>query len=639
MQDGFFRAAAATPPVRVADVTYNTQQILSLIQKAAEAGCGLVCFPELSLTGYTCGDLFKERALLRAAEEGLAQLMEAAKSLDVLCAVGLPVAGEGALYNCGAVFHRGRLLGLIAKESLPNYSEFYEMRYFTPAPQAQPFSFCGQQTFLGRGLLFPCENVEGLCVAGEICEDLWGLTPPSARLAQNGATVLLNLSCSDETIGKAPYRRDLVKMWSGRLLGAYVYADAGPGESTTDMVFAGHNILAENGSVLKESSLFTQGLTTADIDLERLTQERMRMNTWKPRRDPDVLRIPFAYQPETLSAFQPQRSFPRLPFVPEDQAGLASRCGLILTMQSQGLATRLSHIQGKSVVVGLSGGLDSTLALLVCVRAFDTLGLSRKGILAVSMPCFGTTGRTKSNAQRIAEELGVDFREIRLEKAVAQHFADIGQDPQSLDVTFENAQARERTQVLMDLANQRGALVIGTGDLSELALGWATYNGDHMSMYGVNGSIPKTLVRHLVRYEASLCPQASPLSQALLDVLATPVSPELLPPKDGEIAQKTEELVGPYELHDFFLYYILRFGFRPRKIYAMACRAFQGQYSPDVVKKWLVSFYRRFFTQQFKRSCLPDGPKVGSVTLSPRGDFRMPSDACAALWLQEAQSL
>ncbi len=642
MRDGFFRVAAATPRGKAADVAHNKDAIAALIREAYDAGCGLVCFPELSLTGYTCGDLFRERALLKSAEEALGQLMEDVKDLDILCAVGLPVACEGALYNCGAVFHRGRLLGLVAKESIPNYSEFYELRYFTPACGARAVSFCGQETVLGKGLLFPCENVEGLCVAGEICEDLWGAQPPSAKLAQNGATVLVNLSCSDETIGKAEYRRGLVQMWSGHILSAYVYADAGPGESTTDMVFAGHDLIAENGAVLKESGLFESGLTIAEIDLELLVQERMRMNTWQPRRDPDVARVPFSYLPETLERFTPGRVFSRFPFVPENQEGLSSRCRLILTMQSQGLATRLHHINGKSVVVGLSGGLDSTLALLVCVRAFDSLGLPRKGILAVSMPCFGTTGRTKSNAQRMAEELGVDFREINIEKAVRQHFADIGQDPQCFDVTFENAQARERTQVLMDLANQRGALVIGTGDLSELALGWATYNGDHMSMYGVNGSIPKTLVRHLVRWEAGHCPETESgnrLRKALLDVLDTPVSPELLPPKDGEIAQKTEELVGPYELHDFFLYYVLRYGFTPGKIYRMACGAFEGEYEPEVIKKWLCSFYRRFFSQQFKRSCLPDGPKVGSVTLSPRGDFRMPSDASAALWLKEAQEL
>ena len=638
MKDGFFRVAAATPPVRAAGVEENVRQIEKLIRQGAEEGCGLVCFPELAVTGYTCGDLFRDRALLKAGEQALARLLEATRDLDILCAVGVPVAWEGALYNCAALFHRGRLLGLPAKSCIPNYSEFYEARHFTPAPpQAAEVTFAGQRTFLGRGLLFPCENVEGLTVGAELCEDLWGACPPSGALARNGATVIVNPSCSDETIGKAEYRRDLVKMWSGHLLCAYVYADAGPGESTTDMVFAGHDLIAENGTVLGESQLFTHGLVTADIDLERLAQERRRMNTWQEQRDPAVVRVPFRYEEETLARFQPRRAFAKTPFVPQDQAGLESRCQLILTMQAQGLATRLSHIGCKSAVIGLSGGLDSTLALLVTVRAFDSLGLDRKGVHAVSMPCFGTTGRTKSNAQKIAQELGADFREVSIEKAVRQHFLDIGQEEASLDVTYENSQARERTQVLMDLSNRLGGIVIGTGDLSELALGWATYNGDHMSMYGVNASIPKTLVRHLVRYEAQRV--GGPLGEALFDVLDTPVSPELLPPKDGEIAQKTEELVGPYELHDFFLYYLLRFGFAPGKIYRMACQAFAGEYSPAVVKKWLSAFYRRFFTQQFKRSCLPDGPKVGSVTLSPRGDWRMPSDASWELWRQEIDGL
>ena len=637
MRDGFFRVAAATPAVRAAQVAGNLRSIKELIFQAAEEGCGLVCFPELAVTAYTCGDLFRDAALLAAAEQGLAQLLEDTKELDILCAVGVPVPWEGALYNCAALFHRGRLLGLPAKEHIPNYGEFYEARHFTPAPDPVTVAYCGQKVPLGKGLLFPCENVPGLTVAAELCEDLWGAQPPSAALAQNGATVVLNASCSDEVIGKAEYRRDLVKMWSGHLLCAYVYADGGPGESTTDMVFAGHDLIAENGALLGESQLFTHGLTTADIDLERLVQERRRMNTWQDRRDSAVVRVPFRYREETLQNFQPRRKFSPAPFVPRDQEGLTSRCQLILTMQAQGLATRLSHIGCKSAVIGLSGGLDSTLALLVTVRAFDRLHLDRKGIYAVSMPCFGTTGRTKSNAQKIAEELGVDFREVSIEKAVRQHFADIGQDMDCLDAAFENSQARERTQVVMDLANRVGGIAIGTGDLSELALGWATYNGDHMSMYGVNASVPKTLVRYLVRYEAEHSGER--LAQALFDVLDTPVSPELLPPKDGEISQKTEELVGPYELHDFFLYYMLRFGFAPGKIYRMACRAFEGAYAPETIKRWLATFYRRFFSQQFKRSCLPDGPKVGSVTLSPRGDLRMPSDASAQLWLEEIEKL
>ena len=637
MKDGFLRVAAATPETRVADVKANTGAVRKLIEQAAEQGCAAVCFPELAVTAYTCGDLFRDRTLLTAAEQGLAGLMEATKELDILCAAGVPVPWGGALYNCAAVFHRGRLLGRAAKASIPNYSEFYEARHFTPAPAAQSVTYCGQDTVLGSGLLFPCGNVEGLCFGVEICEDLWGVQPPSAALAQNGATVLLNLSCSDETIGKSEYRRDLVRMWSGHLLSAYVYADAGRGESTTDLVFSGHDLIAENGTLLAESGLFTTGLVTADIDLERLSQERRRMNTWTERADSGVVKVPFCYRESTLAAFEPRREAPRRPFVPQDGAGLEDRCRLILTMQAEGLRTRLSHIRGRTVVVGLSGGLDSTLALLVAVRAFDGLGLDRRGIHAVSMPCFGTTGRTKSNAQKIAEELGVDFREISIEKAVRQHFADIGQEESNTDVAYENSQARERTQVLMDLANQCGGLVLGTGDLSELALGWATYNGDHMSNYAVNASIPKTLVRYLVRFEADHSGER--LKQALYDVLDTPVSPELLPPKDGEIAQKTEELVGPYELHDFFLYYLLRFGFTPGKIYRMACRSFAGEYGPEVVKSWLRTFYRRFFTQQFKRSCLPDGPKVGSVALSPRGDFRMPSDACYTVWMEEIDGL
>ncbi|WP_369298930.1 NAD(+) synthase [uncultured Neglectibacter sp.] len=639
MKDGFLKLAAATPEVKVADPRENARRIAALIRQAAKEGCGAVCFPELSLTGYTCGDLFRDKTLLDAAEESLMWLMKDTEALDILCAVGVPVPARGGLYNGCAVFQRGELLGIPAKTHIPNYSEFYEARHFTPAPADSFFlEFAGQETLLGS-MVFSCENVEGLCFGVEICEDLWGAEPPSAQLAQNGATVLLNPSCSDETIGKAEYRRELVKSWSGHLLAAYVYADSGLGESTTDMVFAGHDIIAENGSLLNESRLFTTGLLTAEVDIERLSQERRRMNTWQEetasRRE--LPHIPFRYEEKTLESFAPGRVFSRYPFVPQDKEGLSSRCELILTMQSVGLATRLSHIGCQDLVLNLSGGLDSTLALLAAVRAFDRLDLPRKGIHTLSLPCFGTTSRTKSNAQKIAEELGVDFAEISIEQAVKQHFADIGQSMDKLDVTFENSQARERTQVAMDMANKVNGIVLGTGDLSELALGWATYNGDHMSMYGVNASIPKTLVRHLVRYEAEH--SGDRLRQALEDVLDTPVSPELLPPKDGEIAQKTEEVVGPYELHDFFLYYMLRFGFRPGKIYRMACRSFQDDYSPETVKHWLTVFYRRFFGQQFKRSCLPDGPKVGSVTLSPRGDFRMPSDASRQIWLDEIEGL
>ncbi len=637
MKDGFFRVAAATPEIVVASPEENAQRIGELIREAAEQGCGTVCLPELCLTAYTCGDLFHNQALLKGAERALEKLMEETKDLDILCMVGIPVASQGSLYNCAAVFHKGRLLGLPAKSFIPNYGEFYEARYFSPARPPKEIVFCGQKTWLGEGLLFPCENVEGFTAGVEICEDLWDAEPPSIGLAKAGATVIFNPSCSNEVAGKAQYRRDLVRMWSGHILAAYVYADGGSGESTGDMVFAGHNIIAENAAVLGESQLFSTGLTVAEVDLEELLFERRRTNTWTDGEIMGQIRIPFRYGRTTLERFSPRRRFSRQPFVPQDPATREERCQLILTMQAQGLATRLKHISCKNAVVAFSGGLDSTLAALVTVRAFDILGLPRKGILTISMPCFGTTERTRRNAETMARELGVEFREQSIAKTVLSHFEDIGQDPANYDVTFENAQARERMQVAMDLANQRGGIVVGTGDLSELALGWATYNGDHMSMYAVNADVPKTLVRHLVSFEAQRLGGA--LDEALRDVLDTPVSPELLPPKDGEIAQKTEELVGPYELHDFFLYHMLRHGFGPGKIYRMACRTFSEDYTPEVIKGWLRVFTRRFFTQQFKRSCLPDGPKVGTVAVSPRGDLRMPSDASAALWLKEIDEL
>ena len=630
--DGFFRIAAATPQIKVADCDYNKDSILALMRRCETEKVGAVVFPELCLTGYTCGDLFRDSTLISGAEKALGELLEETKSMNLLALVGLPVASGVKLLNCAAVFTRGRILGLATKSNIPNYCEFYEARHFSPGPEHGEAALCGQTVPMGSHLVFRCENIPGLAVGAEICEDLWVPCPPSQNLALAGATVLFNLSASDEVVGKAPYRRSLVAGQAGRLLCAYAYTDAGAGESTTDLVFSGHRILAENGSVLAESRPFTTGLTVAEIDLERIAQERRRMTTWPGGGDAEV--IPF-----TLAApdFTPERVFPCLPFVPEDRGDLAERCEMILRMQAEGLAARLSHIGAKSAVLGISGGLDSTLALLVTVRAFDLLGLSRKGILAVTMPGFGTTKRTKSNAGRLAELLGTDYRDIPIGESVSLHFRDIGHDPAVRDVTYENSQARERTQVLMDLANQNGGLVIGTGDLSELALGWATYNGDHMSMYGVNCSVPKTLVRHLVRHAADAAPAG--LRAVLEDVLATPVSPELLPPDHGRIAQKTENIVGPYELHDFFLYYMLRFGFSPAKIYRMAVRSFAGTFDAATVKKWLREFYRRFFMSQFKRSALPDGPKVGTVTLSPRGDWRMPSDASAALWMREIDSL
>jgi NAD+ synthase (glutamine-hydrolysing) len=628
MKDGFFRIAVATPKIRVADCEYNKNSVLAMMRECAARGAGAVAFPELCLTGYTCGDLFRGRALVAGAERALGELMAQTAELDLLALVGLPVACGAGLYNCAAVFCGGRLLGLAAKTYLPNYGEFYEARHFSRAPECAEAKLCGQTVPLGNSLVFRCETVPGLSVGAEICEDLWVPCPPSANLAQAGATVLFNLSASDEVIGKAPYRRGLVRQQSARLACAYAYADAGEGESTTDLVFTGHDLIAENGTVLRESEQFTAGFITADIDLQRLAQERLRMTTWE--NGGHAHEIPFSMREPQ---FRVERKFPALPFVPDDKEELSDRCEKILNLQAWGLRTRLEHTRAKRVVLGVSGGLDSTLALLVSARAFDMLRLDRKGILAVTMPGFGTTKRTKSNAQKLAELLGAEFREIPIGENVSRHFQDIGHNPETRDVTYENAQARERTQVLMDLANQCGGFVIGTGDLSELALGWATYNGDIMSMYSVNCSVPKTLVRHLVRHAARTAP--ADLRALLEDVLATPVSPELLPPENGKIAQKTESIVGPYELHDFFLYYTMRFGFPPAKIYRMAVASFAGYFDAATVKKWLREFYRRFFANQFKRSCLPDGPKVGSVALSPRGDWRMPSDASVRLWMDE----
>lgn len=628
MKDGFFRIAAATPVIRVADCQHNAAAIIALMREAEQRQVGTVVFPELCLTGYTCGDLFRDSTLIAGAQTALEQILRETRDLQVIAVIGVPVAVNAELYNTAAVIQQGKILGLAAKRSIPNYSEFYETRHFSSAPPTCEIRFCGQTVPIGGDLLFRCLSVPELVLGVEICEDLWTPEPPSANLAACGATVILNPSASDEVIGKVAYRRTLVTGQSARLICAYAYADAGEGESSTDLIFSGHNLIAENGVLLAEAPLFTTGLLCADVDLQRLVQERRHMTTWQ--NSGSCHEILFDLSPRPLAI---QRTFSPLPFVPSDSSDLYERCELILSMQAEGLKTRLRHTGGKNAVLGLSGGLDSTLALLVTVRAFDSLGIDRKGITAVSMPGFGTTSRTKNNASGLAQSLGVKFREISISAAVEQHFKDIGHDPQLHDVTYENSQARERTQVLMDIANQTGGLVIGTGDLSELALGWATYNGDHMSMYGVNASIPKTLVRHLVRHAAE---HSDPKARVLLlDILDTPVSPELLPPVNGEISQKTEDLVGPYELHDFFLYYMLRFGFCPSKIYRMARLAFAGTYDEETIKKWLLVFYRRFFAQQFKRSCLPDGPKVGSVTLSPRGDWRMPSDASSRLWLEE----
>ena len=637
MKDGFLKAAALSPALRVADCAYNAGQIAEAMQACAGRGIKLAVFPELALTGYTCGDLFFQQALQQAALQGLAQILQASEGLDLVALVGLPVAVNGKLYNCAAVVCGGRLLGLVPKTCLPNYGEFYEKRHFAPGDKkVRTVTVCGQQVPFGTQLLFQCRQMPAFVLGVELCEDLWSALPPSTFHALAGATVIANLSASDETVGKAEYRRALVANQSARLLCCYLYASAGHGESTQDMVFAGHDLVAENGVLLAETEPFKGGDAVSELDCARMLAERARNTSFVPNDEGyQVVGFDLAVTETALT-----RWVDPAPFVPGDARRRAERCELILRMQADGLAKRIEHTHAKTAVIGISGGLDSCLALLVAARAMRQLDRPASDVLAVTMPCFGTTKRTRSNAEILCQELGVSFREVNITATVRSHFADIGHDGQTPDVTFENSQARVRTLELMDIANLNGGFVVGTGDLSELALGWATYNGDHMSMYGVNAGVPKTLVRHLVRYEADTAPTDA-LRRVLLDILDTPVSPELLPAKDGEIAQRTEELVGPYELHDFYLYYVLRFGFGPRKIFRLAKAAFAGrpEYTDQVLYKWLRSFYWRFFAQQFKRSCLPDGPKVGSVTLSPRGDWRMPSDASAAAWLAELETL
>lgn len=634
MRHGFIKVAAATPDIRVADVDYNKGQIIKQMDEAAEAGAKIIVFPELCITGYTCSDLFLQDILLNSAKKALVEIAEHTKKLDALVFVGVPIAVGGELYNVAAALNHGNILGFTTKSFLPNYGEFYEMRQFRPGPKkAEKILFGGKEIPFGPQLLFVENQMANLIVSAEICEDVWSPVPPSIEAAREGATVIVNCSASDETIGKASYREALISGQSARLISGYIYANAGEGESTTDLVFGGHNLIAENGTILAEAKRFSNGIIYTEFDVQKIANERRKNTTFTETQEHVLPRIPFGLeQTETILT----RTFPSRPFVPRDDQERAKRCEEILTIQAMGLKKRLAHTHAKSAVVGISGGLDSTLALLVTAKAFDALGLERSGITAVTMPCFGTTDRTYQNACKMSLKVGATLREVRIGDAVMQHFKDIGHDPQDHSVTYENSQARERTQVLMDIANQTGGLVIGTGDMSELALGWATYNGDHMSMYGVNASVPKTLVRHLVHYYADTCEDSS-LKEVLYDVLDTPVSPELLPPKDGEIAQKTEDLVGPYELHDFFLYYFLRMGYEPGKIYRIAKLSFAGEYDDETIYKWLRTFCWRFFSQQFKRSCLPDGPKVGTVALSPRGDWRMPSDACVALWIQNLE--
>ena len=635
MKNGFVKVAAATPDIRVADVEFNTQNIINVMEEAQKNGAKILVFPELCVTGYTCSDLFDHSVLLKASRKALLEIAENTSDKDMLVFVGAPLEVNGKLYNVAAAMNQGEILGFTTKTFLPNYGEFYEMRQFTPGPQTvREITFEGKKIPFGPQILFQAKGMEELVVAAEICEDVWSPIPPSIQAALEGATVIVNCSASDETIGKDTYRRALISGQSARLISGYIYANAGEGESTTDLVFGGHNIIAENGTILKESSRYVNEIIYSEIDLQRITGETRKNTTFQPLDEETLVRVPFTIE-ETKTFLT--RTFPKKPFVPSDEQTRAQRCEEILTIQAMGLKKRLAHTNARTAVVGISGGLDSTLALLVTARAFDMLGRDKKDIIAVTMPCFGTTDRTYQNACEMSKKVGATLIEVPIADAVNVHFRDIGHDPEDHSVTYENCQARERTQVLMDIANKTWGMVIGTGDLSELALGWATYNGDHMSMYGVNASVPKTLVRHLVKYAADDTTDEA-LKNVLYDVLDTPVSPELLPPKDGDIAQKTEDLVGPYELHDFFLYFMLRFGYEPSKIFRIACMTFDGEYDKETIFKWLETFCRRFFSQQFKRSCLPDGPKVGTVALSPRGDWRMPSDACVAVWMRDLEA-
>ncbi|NSG98874.1 NAD(+) synthase [Anaerostipes hadrus] len=632
MKDGFIKVAAATPKIKVADPAYNTEEILKIIDETEKNGASILVFSELTISGYTCGDLFLQQPLLTECKNQLLRIVKATENKSMLVVVGCPIVIKQKLYNCAVVISDGSILGIVPKTHLPNYSEFYELRHFTSGEGLEEDLWFGEEfgyVNVAVNQLFKCKEIPELVVACEICEDLWVPLPPSTYHAMAGATVICNPSASVETTTKESYRRSLVSNQSARLLAAYIYADAGEGESTQDVVYSGHHLICENGSVLAEAKRFTNEIIYADIDVQKLAAERRKMTSFPGGQTDDYFEQEFSLE---VKENKITRTFPKAPFVPDNQDERDKRCDEILSLQSMGLKKRLEHTNCKHAVVGISGGLDSTLAVLVTARAFDLLDIPRENLICVTMPCFGTTDRTYQNAVSLIKELGATLKEVRIEKAVRQHFADIGHDENNHDVTYENSQARERTQILMDMANQYNGMVIGTGDMSELALGWATYNGDHMSMYAVNCSVPKTLVRYLVLYYAETT-ENKKLSEVLMDVLDTPVSPELLPPVDGVISQKTEDLVGPYELHDFFLYYMLRFGFPKAKLYRMAKLTFDGVYDDETIKKWLDKFYWRFFSQQFKRSCLPDGPKVGSVTVSPRGDLRMPSDASPTAWL------
>lgn len=636
MKDGFVKVASATPEIRVADCVFNSENILNIIRKAENKGVKLLVFPELCITGYTCGDLFLQPELLKSADKEIRRIISETADADIVFAIGAPVGVFGTLYNCAVIVYKGKILGIVPKANIPNYGEFYEKRHFSPAPEKVLTVQCfGQECLFGKNIIFSCAKMPEFSFAAEICEDLWVPLSPSGNHAVHGAYIILNLSASDEVVSKAEYRRSLVAMQSAKYVCGYIYADAGDGESTTDMVFSGHNIIAENGTILAESVPFENEITITETDVAFLDGERRKMNTFCEYGKDDYKYVTFDME---LNDTDLTAKFHKTPFIPENPEMRAKRCGDILLMQASGLKKRIVCSYAKCAVVGISGGLDSCLALLATVKAFDLLKRSRKEILAVTMPCFGTTSRTKSNAEKLCECLGVSFKEVNISNSVTMHLKDINHDMNDYSVTYENAQARERTQVLMDMANEYGGMVVGTGDLSELALGWATYNGDHMSMYGVNASIPKTLVKYLVKYYADSSTETE-LKNVLYDILDTPVSPELLPADNDAITQKTEDIVGPYILHDFYLYYGIRRAYPPAKVYRIAKYTFNGIYPNGELLKWLKNFYRRFFAQQFKRSCLPDGPKVGSVTLSSRGDWRMPSDASANIWLDEIDNL
>ncbi len=640
MDLGFLKIAAAVPSVKVGDCTYNADRIAGMIHTSSEQGVSIVAFPELCITGYTCADLFGQPFLLEQAEKALARLIEQTASCPIICLVGMPVAADNRIYNAAVVFGMGTIYGIVPKTYLPNYNEYYEGRWFASGAELRTdtFTLCGQSVPFTKELLFESEKI---CFAVEICEDLWVPIPPSSHHAVAGANLLINLSASNEMTGKHTYLRSLIAQQSARTLSAYLYCSCGFGESSTDVVFAGNGIIAENGLLVKESERFAieEQFTIADVDIERLMTLRRKTNTFTDYDHQTPYRRIAVPLRSDRNDYPIERTFDPHPFIPQRAEAMQERCEEIVNIQVNGLAQRIRHTGVRSAVIGISGGLDSTLALLITARTFDKLGLPRTAITGITMPGFGTTGRTHANALKLMELLGVTSEEINICEACNIHFRDIGLDAHDRSTTYENAQARERTQILMDIANRNGGLVIGTGDLSELALGWATYNGDHMSMYGINCGVPKTLVRYLVQWIADL-PESTAIQACLLDIVDTPISPELLPAsQEGEILQKTEDLVGPYELHDFFLYHFMRFGYRPAKLHFMAKRAFAGKYPSFEIKKWLIVFLRRFFSQQFKRSALPDGPKVGSISLSPRGDWRMPSDASVSEWLREAESL